>query len=194
MFSEKELALIQDKEFLLQKIKITKKVRSLLLDTRVVLSKSLKKSSVHFPNHKDFLKGKISKGENYLGLPYQVLDYPAVFKSKNIFAFRTMFWWGNFFSVTLHLQGTSLDFYRRTLIENIHILENQEIYIAVGKDPWQYHYGKDNYEPLQLHHREYMKKCTFLKLSKKLDLNRSDELPAFATDFYRLMERCLTSE
>ena len=49
---------------------------------------------------------KIAKGENYLQLPYVLLDYPRCFDKENIFAIRTMFWWGNFFSITLHLSGS----------------------------------------------------------------------------------------
>jgi hypothetical protein len=51
------------------------------------------------------LNGKISRGENYQLLPYIILDYPSYFSRNNIFAVRTMFWWGNFFSITLHLSG-----------------------------------------------------------------------------------------
>ena len=48
---------------------------------------------------------KISRGENYRGLPYMVLDYPRIFEKDATIAIRTIFWWGNFFSVTLHLSG-----------------------------------------------------------------------------------------
>src|SRR5690606_35248150 len=48
---------------------------------------------------------KISKGENYRGLPYLVLDYPRIFDTEALFMVRSMFWWGNFFSITLHATG-----------------------------------------------------------------------------------------
>ena len=38
---------------------------------------------------------KISKGESYRLLPYVLLDYPKYFDKENIFALRTMFWWGD---------------------------------------------------------------------------------------------------
>ena len=40
---------------------------------------------------------KISRGEQYLGLPYVMLDYPRIFSKENVFAIRTFFWWGNYF-------------------------------------------------------------------------------------------------
>jgi len=48
---------------------------------------------------------KISRGENYLGLPYLVLDYPRLFRPDAVLAIRTFFWWGHFFSSTLQLSG-----------------------------------------------------------------------------------------
>src|SRR5450755_2986522 len=48
---------------------------------------------------------RISKGENYKGLPWVVLDYPRAFGRLDVLAVRTLFWWGNYFSVTLHLKG-----------------------------------------------------------------------------------------
>ena len=48
---------------------------------------------------------KISKGENYRGLPYVMLDYPRLFGREEVLAIRTFFWWGHGFSVTLHLKG-----------------------------------------------------------------------------------------
>ncbi len=36
-----------------------------------------------------------------------MLDYPRAFGRDSIFACRTFFWWGRFFSLTLHLAGRS---------------------------------------------------------------------------------------
>ena len=119
ILTPEELKLIKDQEFLLTKIKVTAKIRSILLDTKTSLTEEFERGEILLPDEHTFTPGKISKGENYLGLPYQVLDFPASFHKKQVFAFRTMFWWGNFFSVTLHIQGTSLDMYRKKIIENI---------------------------------------------------------------------------
>jgi hypothetical protein len=48
---------------------------------------------------------KISRGENYGGLPYLVLDYPRIFQQHATFAIRSFFWWGHFFSSTVQLSG-----------------------------------------------------------------------------------------
>lgn len=39
---------------------------------------------------------KISLGENYLDLPYLVLDFPKIPGNNFSWVFRTLFWWGNY--------------------------------------------------------------------------------------------------
>ncbi len=90
--------------------------------------------------------GKLSKGELYRGLPYYVLDYPRCFKKEGVFAFRTMCWWGNFFSGTWHISGKYLDPIRLRLIENLADIRSSEVFICVNSHPWDYHYQPDNYD------------------------------------------------
>src|SRR5271169_1886033 len=40
---------------------------------------------------------KISRGEQYKGMPWVMLDYPRVFGKEDVCAIRTMFWWGHYF-------------------------------------------------------------------------------------------------
>lgn len=91
---------------------------------------------------------KISKGENYLGLPYVVLDYPRISKGDDIFFIRTMFWWGNFFSSTLQLGGR----YKVNNIASIssayHTLSAHDYYIGVSNDAWQHHFEASNYQKI----------------------------------------------
>ena len=103
---------------------------------------------------------KISRGENYGGLPYLVLDFPRQFDSLNIFAIRTMFWWGHEFSSTLHLAGK----YKLNLAPRIeaayHQLARQQYYIGVNEDPWQHHFEEDNYRPVAaLSEEEFVAYC-----------------------------------
>lgn len=186
-FTNKELSLLKDTDFLLTKINIIEKVNSLLTETRKELLQITKKSNFNFSNKLDLKRSKISKGEYYRGLPYLVLDCPAHFSEKNIFAYRTMFWWGNFFSSTFHLQGESLKKYRNKLINNFDNLLNNDIYISVGKTPWEYHYENDNYVKLDKTHKFFISNCNFLKLSKKIELNEWKSLPEFSTKFLELL-------
>ena len=64
---------------------------------------------------------KISKGENYNGLPYVMFDYPRFFTKENVFAVRTFFWWANYFSVTLHLKGEYKEMFAETIFKKYFI-------------------------------------------------------------------------
>ena len=185
--SEKEILLLEDKDFLLTKSKVLDKIYQLLEITRNELKEFAENSGFNFPEGMSLATGKISKGENYKNLPYMVLDYPALFSAENVFAYRTMFWWGNFFSTTLHLEGTSLNRYRRILSDNLVNLLNNKIYLGVGDLPWQYHYGKDNYVRLSKNHRDFIADCMFLKLSRKIQLKDWQMVPGFATDYFKLL-------
>jgi hypothetical protein len=91
---------------------------------------------------------KISRGENYRELPYVVLDYPRTAHMGNLAFIRTLFWWGHFFSSTLHVSG----FYRERTVQPasaaFHLLAKKGYYIGIQSDPWQHHFEKDNYQKL----------------------------------------------
>ncbi len=185
--TEKELLILQDTDFLLTKATVLEKINELLGQTREELKESVENSNFSFPNGIDLLNGKISKGENYKNLPYMVLDYPALFTKETVFAFRTMFWWGNFFSATLHLEGMALNYYRKSITLNLDKLLKKDVYIGVGDTPWQYHYEDDNYTLLNEAHRDFITNCKFLKLSKKIELKEWNDVPKFSTNFFELV-------
>ncbi len=87
---------------------------------------------------------KIAKGENYLQLPYLLLDYPRSFEGDNIFTLRTMFWWGNFFSITLHVSGTYKNMFQQKIIKNL-FTAKQDIFICIHETQWHHHFEADNY-------------------------------------------------
>ncbi|MDQ3843982.1 MAG: hypothetical protein M3342_08215 [Bacteroidota bacterium] len=118
---------------------------------------------------------KISKGENYLGLPYLVLDYPRKFDSMNILAVRTMFWWGHFFSSTLQVAGT----YKANLIDKIEnaytLLARRQYYICINEDPWVHHFEEDNYRKINELDKEsfldYCNRYEHLKIAARWPLS-----------------------
>ena len=185
--TEKELIILQDRDFLLTKATVLEKINELLVQTRMELKESVENSNFSFPDGIDLQNGKISRGENYKNLPYMVLDYPALFTTKTVFAFRTMFWWGNFFSASLHLEGITLNDYNNSIINNFENLLNKNIYIGVGETPWQYHYEDDNYILLNEAHSNFITNCNFLKLSKKIELKKWNDVPEFSTNFFELV-------
>lgn len=189
--SAKELSMIKDTEFLVTKIEIITKIEKLLKITKEKLIDVVKNENYNFVPEKIFNDGRIFKGEYYKKLPYVILDFPRTFGKENIFAYRTMFWWGNFFSSTLHLQGEFLEKYRERLLSSFDALLDQDIYFCVGETPWEYHYGKDNYVKLSTDHRELFKVSPFIKLSKRIPLTEMESVPQIASNFFLYLSTIL---
>jgi len=171
-FSKKEQRYLEDTEFLITKHTIIEKVKTLLGHIEQSLHKEINKHPL--PAEVIQRSGKISKGENYQGLPYLILDYPRKFNEGDIFAFRTMFWWGNFFSSTFHLGGQHWADHQETVIQHCSLLSGEDWYICVNQSPWEYHYGDENYlwfDSLEKKQQlDLLQNHPFLKLSKKWDL------------------------
>lgn len=143
-FSDAEMDLLGNAEIILTKNKALEKVWKLLTE---VQDMQMDYAEVHgLSKHELFqIPAKISKGENYLGLPYLILDYPRNFSSTNIVAIRTMFWWGRFFSSTLHISGEHLSF-RKNVEKQFQIFSEHDYYIGINEDPWQHHFEPSNYK------------------------------------------------
>lgn len=177
--TDQEFTYLCDQQFLLSKLEISKKMEGLLGEVEKKLYTIIPEYS--WPAGVLVRAGKLSKGENYLGLPYFILDYPRRFDKEHVFAFRTMFWWGNFFSATLHLAGKYLDMSKDALDANLEHLSASDAYICVNDTPWEYHYQSDNYQKInelninQL--RTTLASRPFLKLSQRWELERYIELP-----------------
>lgn len=89
---------------------------------------------------------KISKGENYLGLPYVVLDYPRMAHGGDICFIRTMFWWGHFFSSTLQLSGSYKEQHLQHINATYEELCSSGYFVGIHSDPWQHHFEETNYK------------------------------------------------
>lgn len=183
-----ELRTLHTTDFFFIKSAATEKIQYLLSEVRDEIKTLIKKEGIILPNEVDISAGKISKGENYRGLPYLVLDYPKYFSLESTFTFRIMFWWGNFFSCTLHLQGNALDERRKLLIQNRNSLRKKNIYICVNDSPWEYHYKKDNYVLLDKFSETEIKRLFttnhFIKLSRRIALKDYKQLTDFCKESF----------
>lgn len=156
-------------------------------------SQELKKVIGHYnlPSEVREKRAKIFRGENYLQLPYVVMDYPALFGTENIFAYRTMYWWGNFFSFTIQLSGEFLHMYKNSLLSNIGSLAGKNIYFCINSTPWQYHYEAENYVSVD----EVIKKTgiiekqiserNFIKLSRSIKISEWDNLSQVCAETFQ---------
>ncbi|HVZ98596.1 MAG TPA: hypothetical protein VG847_17060 [Chitinophagaceae bacterium] len=174
-----ENELVQNSEWILAKRSVIEKVYHLFAGLMEEYNKTLIEN---FPGFDFLLKrnGKISRGENYHGLPYVIMDYPAAFEKHDVFAIRTFFWWGNFFSITLHLSGKH--FYALNFDKAFSFLKEKEFFICVNKDEWNHTFEEANYIPAT-QAREIQKNTIlegrFLKISKRVGLKEWDEAAEF---------------
>jgi hypothetical protein len=180
--SESELTLVCDAQILYLKNAALQKIKLHLQNFQDQLQQSTHLQQLEQSFNSTFRSAKISKGENYRALPYLILDYPAQFSKSSIFAFRTLFWWGNFFSFTLHLQGEALELVRKSLIAHSTLIQQSEYYICIHENPWEYHFEPNNYKKASAVDANELKllfsKKDFVKLSFKLDIKDYKNLEA----------------
>ena len=103
--SPQETELLANTEWLLIKDRIIQKMICLYGEMHELFKKRIIENRDSLPSFISEKGGKISKGNNFKGLPFVVLDFPASFEKKNIFGVRCFFWWGNYFIISLHLSG-----------------------------------------------------------------------------------------
>lgn len=147
-FSPQEMSLIVNADWILTKNDILKRI-SLLMGSLNVKQKEIIHSlaeSLH--DEITTTTPKISQGENYKGLPYLVLDYPRLFIKNNIFAIRTLFWWGKHISTTLHLSGKWQQLYSEKILKHYDRLASEHYLTATGDDEWVHHVTENNYKLL----------------------------------------------
>ncbi|MBS1665876.1 MAG: hypothetical protein JST58_00715 [Bacteroidetes bacterium] len=185
--SKEELQLVQNAGIILTKNTIMQKVVSLFGILVEEMKDDLKKRSL--PEELIIVSPKISRGENYQGLPYVMLDFPRLFSKEEVFAVRSFFWWGNYFSITLHLHGEYKKRFAPSLLENISLLREKGFWICQSDDPWRHELSADNYTPLSVLDNDaiaqIIEEKPFLKISAKAGLSNWEEAAPILLRFYK---------
>ncbi|OSZ73562.1 hypothetical protein CAP36_16210 [Chitinophagaceae bacterium IBVUCB2] len=186
--SEKEMELVTNAEVILTKNAIIEKVKTLMAELQSSTEEIINQHSYLFAPEAILSRPKISRGENYKGLPYLILDYPRCFEKKNILAIRTMFWWGNFFSITLHLSGKYKELYQQKIIAAFDMIIAHELFIGIHEDQWEHHFEKDNYTAVNdfsaIEFSQIIREQGFLKLAKKIPLTQWDDAKNILLEAY----------
>ena len=181
--SPAELALFCNAEIILTKNRIIQKTIQLLAEVQDEIT------AIQNPNFAP--TPKISKGENYLGLPYVVLDYPRISKGEDLFFIRSMFWWGNFFSSTLQLAGQYKEKSIDKLIAAYETLAAQNFFIGIHEDPWQHHFEETNYSAIsslsKKQYEEILQQQSHIKIAARWPLSEWDRAAGLLTDSWRTL-------
>ena len=189
--SAKELELVCNIDWILTKHTIINKVVQQFSEVLVIMQEITEQHKPHLPKEIFNKDAKISKGENYKGLPYIMLDYPRYFEKEKTLAIRTLFWWGNFFSTSLQLEGNAKEAVVPNLLTNFLQLQQREYWLCVSDSPWQHHFEEDNFVPMQsLTHTGFkalITKKPFIKIGKKIDLQQWDAMELFVVQSFTEM-------
>ena len=186
--SPQEMELVTHTQWILTKHVIIKKVFEMFGEINEIFKKQATPYHYLFPENIKHQNGKISRGENYQLLPYAILDYPSFFWKNRVFAVRTMFWWGNFFSITLHLSGEHKDKYIPSSKEIFSFLQKNNYFICINEDEWQHHFEEDNYIPassIGFNQFEKINEKYFIKISKKIPLTEWDNVNDFFLNCFK---------
>jgi len=180
MLSDEEQQLVNDTGWILTKRIIMDKAGELLGLVSTQIQAVMEAEKDQLPDAVLRSVPKIARGENYLLLPYLILDHPRCFAGEDIFAVRTMFWWGNFFSVTLHLAGKYKTQFQQYILEK-DMQELNDLFICIHENQWQHHFEAGNYTAVNTLTKEKVGEVIshkpFVKLAMKFPLHSWPHIP-----------------
>ena len=173
--SEEELRLVADPGFILTKNAIIQKVYALFGE----LADDFRQVT-GLPEEVAGISPKISKGENFRGLPYVMLDYPRSFSAGDVLAVRCFFWWGNFFSITLQLKGIYREMSSSLILRQYSFLSGLDYSLAISPDEWRHDFGEDNYRKIkdmdEHDFRLYVTTHPYIKIARIFPLSSWDTM------------------
>lgn len=193
-FSEEESALLQNAEWLLTKNRIISLIYALMGEWSMKMRSQEEPLKRSLPDAVFLAGPKISKGESYLGLPYVVLDQPRFFGKEDIFALRTFFWWGNAWTISLHLKGTYKSWIEGYSEEELQALSNLGFFIDYNGDEWDHnwirHSGVGLKELTKKELSQLIPTAPFIKIGRTIPLrnweNWASEIEAIQNRLLRI--------
>ena len=196
MLSQHELQVVNDAEWILTKHRITQKVNLLFNEQVASINNLFLSLKLESGDQLFSVTPKITKGENYKGLPYVMLDYPSLFNKEKIFALRTMFWWGKYFSITLHLGGNYKQKYvTKNFLKAMHVYD--DLHICINEDQWHHDFDPANYMPVKSLSPETINELiankAFLKIAIKYDFQQWKSIEGLLQAGYKKIIILLTN-
>ena len=185
MLSKDQIDFLSTKEFFQLKKEADEKVGSLLYSTQgFIQSLWNTQNEWHLPSEASKKPGKVSKGNNYKGFPYQVFDYPSVFNERGIFSFRVVVWYGNFFSVNLILTKSFLEFFQPQLQK----LAGKGIKLLINENIWETDLSSSPFISVEEVHmgnvEEYFKKNESIRLFREFSMNQINSLDRLTVECF----------
>jgi hypothetical protein len=191
--SETELQLVEHVDFFTQKRRILNSIQEAFGRLEQLLVHDAAPHRNWLPAELLTERGRISRGENLGGLPWMMLDCPYYFSRDAIFAFRSLFWWGHPFSITLHLSGRYAATYGKVLLGSWNEL-SESLLFCINPKPFEHHFGPDNYATIGHlkmtgHHTEsQIIDHGFMKITHTVPLRNAETMiPVFREYFSEML-------
>ncbi len=131
---------------------------------------------------------KVSKGENFKGYPYVVLDCPRLFSTDTEVICRTIFRWGHGWSLHFTVQGKIFERVSSSLSGFSSSLSNDWL-LYTGENIWEQDVDSVLFVPTHsmpetaLSHT--IKQQKFYKIATQINLSNAVEWPPFSTQSYQ---------
>jgi hypothetical protein len=105
-----------------------------------------------------------------------------------------MFWWGNFFSVTLHLSGSYKNVMDKKIPDHLPLLSDEGFFISCGQQEWEHDVSSAEYVKISDADINEMSGTivskNFLKLVKTYPVNDSKIMDDLCNGFEMLLKVC----
>ncbi|MFO0415353.1 MAG: hypothetical protein ACK50E_06835 [Bacteroidota bacterium] len=186
-----ERKLISDPEWILAKNEVIQKVSSLFGELSGQFNSN--PLTLQLPEEVRSIPPKISKGEQYKGLPYLMLDYPRFFETEHVFAIRSFFWWGHFFSSTLHLKGRYSKMYAPEIVKMIKSKTSVEWMINYSEEEWIHDIEeKEHWVKANTIRQDEIEGKNLIKIAALLPVEKWEEAGDFLEKMHDFYLRALT--
>ncbi|MCF3110051.1 hypothetical protein LL912_14815 [Niabella sp. CC-SYL272] len=190
--SPEEWAIVADPEIILTKNAVLHKIKRSLEVLHQQQLGIVKENAGRLPAGLFANAGKISRGENYKGLPYLILDYPRNFDKDGVFAIRSLFWWGKQVSTTMHLSGKWSALLAPRLMEQRGLFGDASYYISWNGDEWEHDIQGSSYRPFRdatLQQWMGLQEEAFIKIASFASIAALEQAPEiWQKDFRNFLE------
>lgn len=171
--NDDELRFLSDREIFLKKRQLSDHIIDILGDIETHIQHTTAEYVHKIPDSAMRKRGKISRGENYLGYPWFILDHPATFQKDQVFAIRTFAWWGNYFAVTFHVAGICYEKLdeQKFISQLLHTFPT--LLVCRNENQWEHFLEEPNFIPAE----QFLEELKQLKVSPKTFLKAAIKIP-----------------
>lgn len=176
--TSEDISLFHNADLLLHKRSALEKVAGILSQSGKSLQAFIRDSYPLVHSSAGLLSPKVSRGENYRGLPYIVLDYPRHFAGDDTFSFRTVFLWGKYVVVSLHIGANWFQDLNASPFE---------AYFATDDEPWNHYleegfdfFAPQNFDVVKAH----LIQAGFIRVARKIDFQALSGFPTAISNHF----------